>query len=213
MMRIYAIAIAAALLISCSGRSSDSKQVGGGRKVFEDRFDRSDIGPDWHDTSSGRYSIVNGRLRAKGAHNKPLWLKRKLPRDARVEFTACSMSPAVDIKVEIFGDGRAFARRASYTATSYVLILGGWNNSRSIIARMDEHGDDRVVRTSPEGEPGRTYAFSITRKGGVLTWSLGGKPFLETNDAEPLAGAGHEHFAFNDWESEVFFDDLAVYEI
>jgi len=212
-MRIYAIATAAALAISCSGGSRDPAPASGGKKVFEDHFDRAEIGSDWRDTSSGRFSIVDGRLRVKGARNKPLWLVRKLPRDARVEFTARSESPAVDIKVELFGDGRSFARKASYTATSYVVILGGWNNSRSIIARMDEHGEDRKVRTSPQGEQGRTYKFSIARKGNVLSWAVDGERFLELDDPEPLAGAGHEHFAFNNWASEVFFDDLAVYEL
>jgi hypothetical protein len=213
MMRIYAIVLAVAGAISCSSGSRESTPAAGGRKVFEDTFDRTDIGADWLDTSSGRYSIVDGRLRVQGARNKPLWLKRKLPRDCRVEFTARSESPAVDIKVEVFGDGRSFAKRASYTATSYVVILGGWNNSRSIIARMDEHGSDRKVRTSPKGETGRVYRFSIARKGGGLNWFLDGEPFLDLDDGAPLAGAGHEHFAFNNWASEVFFDDFAVYEI
>jgi hypothetical protein len=213
MMRIYAIAIAAAAAISCSSGSKDPTPAAGGRKVFEDNFDRTDIGSDWLDTSSGRYSIVDRQLRVQGARNKPLWLERKLPRNCRVEFTARSESPAVDIKVEVFGDGRSFAKQASYNATSYVVILGGWNNSRSIIARMDEHGSDRQVRTSPKGEPGRVYRFSIARKGGLLSWSLDGEPFLELNDSAPLSGTGHEHFAFNNWASEVFFDDFAVYEI
>lgn len=212
-MRIYAIAIAAAAAISCSGGRGDPAPTAGGRKVFEDTFDRHDLGPDWHDTSSGRYSIVDGKLRVQGARNRPLWLTRELPRDARVEFVARSDSPAVDIKVEVFGDGRSFARQASYTATSYVVILGGWNNSRSIIARMDEHGSDRVERTAPRGEPRRAYRFAITRKGGMLSWWLDGERFLELDDSEPLAGTGHDHFAFNNWASEVFFDDLAVYEI
>ena len=212
-MRIYAIAAAAALAISCSGGSREPAPADSGKKVFEDHFDRAAIGADWLDTSSGRFTIVDGRLRVQGARNKPLWLKRKLPRDARVEFTARSESPAVDIKVELFGDGRSFARKASYTATSYVVILGGWNNSRSIIARMDEHGDDRKVRTSPEGKQGREYKFSITRKGNLLSWLLDGEPFLEMDDPEPLSGAGHEHFAFNNWASEVFFDDFVVYEL
>lgn len=212
-MRICAIAVFVALGASCSCGSGDSKPASGGRKVFEDRFDRPDLGPDWLDTSRGRFSIANGALRAQGARNRPLWLARKLPRDARVEFTARSESPAVDIKAEVFGDGRSYAKQASYTATSYVVILGGWNNTRSIIARMDEHGEDRQVRRSPRGEQGRSYRFSIVRRGNLLSWSLDGEQFLELDDPQPLAGPGHEHFAFNNWDSEVYFDDLVVYEL
>jgi hypothetical protein len=210
-MGTIACALLAAALGACGKGAGATPPAGKGRVVFEDRFDRAEIGPEWLDTGGG-YTIVNGELRVQGAHNKPLWLKRKLPRDARVELKARSMSPAVDIKVELFGDGASKAIRASYTATSYVLILGGWSNSRSIIARMNEHGDDRKVRTEPRGEQGRSYAFSITRKGGRLEWLVDGEAFLALDDPEPLAGPGHDSFAFNDWESEVYFDDLVVYE-
>ena len=46
--------------------------------------------------------------------------------------------PAVDIKCELFADGRRHA-------SGYVVILSGWNNSKSIIARRDEHGPERNV--------------------------------------------------------------------
>ena len=212
MMRACAIAIAVAAA-ACSSDKGTDPTVGEGRLLFKDDFERESLGSSWLDTSKGRYSIVDGRLRAAGAHNHPLWLRRELPRDARVEFVASSASPAIDIKCELFGDGRSHAREASYVATSYVVILGGWNNTRSIVARMDEHGDGRVSREDPRGEPGREYRFSIARKGGKLVWKLDGEEFLTLEDDEPLAGAGHEHFAFNNWESEVYFDDLAVYGI
>jgi hypothetical protein len=34
--------------------------------------------------------------------------------------------------------------------------------------------------------------------------------FQELEDPAPLVGAGHEHFAFNDWDVPVCFDDLLV---
>lgn len=200
------------LFLGCSGRSGDKAVLSEGRAVFEDSFERDLVGDAWLDTGGG-YSIVGGELRVKGARNKPLWLKRKLPRDVRVEFTARSESSAVDIKTEIFGDGESRATKLSYTATSYVLILGGWNNSRSIIARMNEHGKDRIVRDEPTGVPGKTYRFAVTRKGDTLTWFLNGELFLKMKDSSPLVGTGHEHFAFNNWESEVFFDDFKVFEL
>ena len=184
----------------------------GGRLVFEDDFDRKEIGDAWLDTGGG-YRIVDGALRIQGAKNKPLWLKHELPRDARVEFTARSESPEVDIKAEFFGDGKSRAERVSYTATSYVVILGGWNNKRSIIARMNEHGDDRFVRESPKGIQGKTYRFAVARKGKSFKWYLNDELFLEMTDTSPLVGSGHDHFAFNNWASEVFFDDLRIFEL
>lgn len=156
---------------------------------------------------------MNGELRAQGAKNKPLWLKRKLPRNARIEFQARSESDEVDIKAEIYGDGKSKATRSSYTATSYVVILGGWRNTRSIIARMNEHGDDRAIRDDPKGQKGKEYHFSITRLDRKITWYLDGDEFLEMGDDNPLEGVGHEYLAFNNWMSEVFFDDLAIYQL
>jgi hypothetical protein len=205
------ISVAGIILSCCSGTGRGGPPEGG-KLVFEDHFDRSELGDRWLDTGGG-YRIVDGELRAKGARNKPLWLKQKLPRNAKVEFVVRSLSDAIDIKVELFGDGKSRAEKLSYKATSYVVILGGWNNSRSIIARMDEHGDDRKVRADPKGEKGRKYHFTIVRKGNKLSWYLDAKLFLEMDDSAPLEGEGHQHFAINDWESEVFFDDLKIYEL
>jgi hypothetical protein len=69
------------------------------------------------------------------------------------------------------------------------------------------------VRETPRPEPGRRYSFALERRGSLLRWFLDGRPFLDFDDPSPLAGPGHEHFAFNNWNSEVRFDDLAVYEI
>ncbi len=206
----WPVITAITLICACSGNKSSPPS--GGRLVFEDGFDREALGDAWLDTG-GRYRIVDGELRARGAKNKPLWLKQKLPRDARIEFDARSESDAVDIKVEAWGDGRSKATALSYNATSYVIILGGWNNSRSIIARMDEHGDDRKVRTDPKAEKGKKYHFSIVRKGGTLSWYLDSALFLELEDSAPLAGDGHEHFAVNNWASEVFFDNLKIFAL
>src|SRR6476659_4878725 len=74
---------------------------------WKDSFDRGSIGGDYYKTGSG-YDIVNGALSAKGAHNHPLWLRKKLPRDVRIEFDAWSNEERGDVKVEVFGDGRSF---------------------------------------------------------------------------------------------------------
>jgi hypothetical protein len=212
MTGVGALMICLAFCIGCSKQSETASLLEKGTLVFEDHFDRSEIGDNWLDTGGG-YRIADGELRAKGAKNKPLWLKKKLPDDARITFTARSESDAVDIKAEIFGDGKSKATKASYTATSYVIILGGWNNRRSIIARMNEHGDNRQVREDPKGVRGKTYQFDVIRKGDVFSWYLDSNLFLEMTDSSPLRGAGHEHFAFNNWESEVYFDDLAVFAL
>jgi hypothetical protein len=178
---------------------------------FSDSFDRAELGPEWNDTGAG-YHIAGGRLGVAGAHNHPVWLRRQLPRDAVIEVDAMSKSPAGDLKIEIYGDGVAFdPDQGSYTSTGYVLIFGGWHNSLSVICRNNEHDDGRKAeRRAPPVEPGRDYHWTVTRHGGSIDWRIDGQPFLAFTDPEPLAGPGHEHLAFDDWESDVSFDNLRI---
>ena len=75
---------------------------------------------------------------------------------------------------------------------------------------MDEHAPNRQVRSGPAVQPNRKYHWVVERRGNVLTWSVDGAPMLEFNDPEPLAGPGHEYFAFNDWNVELRFDNLVI---
>lgn len=97
--------------------------------------DFSDPGVVARDFSStgGLWRVVDGQLFSPGVKNNPLWLQARLPENVAVEFDVRSESTQGDIKVEIFGDGTDHA-------SGYIVIHGGWNNSLSIIARMDEHG-------------------------------------------------------------------------
>lgn len=188
------------------------------QQPFRDDFERAELGTEWLATNNS-WSIVEGHLRVSNARNHPLWLRRRLPRNARIEFDAWSGGPDGDIKCEAWGDGRSFAREASYTATSYVVIFGGWRNSLNAIARMDEHAPDRrVVQVDPRANsgptqpvvPGRHYHWAVERNGNTVRWSIDGQPMLENEDANPLAGPGHEYFAFNDWSVELNFDNLVI---
>jgi hypothetical protein len=177
---------------------------------WTDDFARDAVGTSYYDTG-GSYQIVEGALSTKGGHNHPLWLRRKLPRDVRIELTAWSDSADGDIKIELFGDGKSYDPNAgAYTATSYVIVFGGWHNSKSIIARQDEHGEELVERTSPRVEPGRRYRWTITRQGRAIDWQIDGEPFLRYEDKQPLEGPGHEYFGFNNWESDSWFDDVVI---
>lgn len=176
---------------------------------FRDDFERSDLGSVWS-TTGAPWAIRDGRLSVRGARNRPLWLRRTLPRDVRIEFDAASTSPEGDIKVEIFGDGVSRAEANHYVATSYVIIFGGWNNSLNVLARLDEHGADRIVGPAMRVEPGRSYHFRIERQGSVLTVAIDGKQVMRLDDPSPLEGRGHDHFAFNNWETPLTFDNLRI---
>ena len=179
--------------------------------TFTDTFERADLGPGWTDTG-GSYRISGGRLNVSKAYNHPAWLRKRLPRDAVIELDALSNSPAGDLKVEIYGDGHSFdPDKGGYVSSGYDLIFGGWRNSLSVICRNNEHDEGRKVeRRAPPVEPGRRYHWTITRRGGAIDWQIDGQPFLAWTDPSPLAGGGHESFAVNDWESDVYFDNLVI---
>lgn len=183
---------------------------------FHDNYDRKELGPRYRDTI-GRWVVYGGRLHVAKAYNHPLWLKRKLPRNVVIEFDAWSHTPDADIKVELYGDGRSFTdHRGAYRGTGYIVCLGGWKNTKSFIARQLEHPPKRrprefmVSRTDFKVKRGQKYHFRIVRKGGEIRWELDGKEFLSFMDRRPLTGSGHDHFGYNNWESEVDFDNLSI---
>jgi hypothetical protein len=181
--------------------------------TWTDQFELGyEPGPNYLATGDG-YKIPNGALSARGAHNHPLWLRKRLPRDVRVEFDCWSTEPRGDIKVEMFGDGHSFdPDGGGYTATGYEVIFGGWYNSKSIIARLDEHGKDIVERKLPKVVPNQRYHWKIERKGTKLTWWIDDMtaPFLVYDDPKPLEGEGHQYVGFNNWETDTWFDNLVV---
>jgi len=188
--------------------------------TFRDSFSRDALGEDYRPTSP-HWRVRDGQLCGRGARNHPVWLRRRLPRNARVEFTAVSRSPEGDIKVEAWGDGAKHATSSSYRdATSYLIIFGGWQNRLHVLARLDEHGADRIaVEVEPTAGspgrspviPGRAYRFRIERTDGrTLRWSVDDVEVASFADSAPLTGAEHDHFAFNDWDAEVCFDDLVI---
>jgi hypothetical protein len=181
------------------------------KEPFSDTFDRAELGATWNATSP-QYHVADGRLAVSKAYNHPAWLRQKLPRDSVIELDATSKSAVGDLKIELYGDGESFdPDKGAYTSTGYVLIFGGWGNSLSVICRIDEHDDGRKAQRSDlRVQPGRTYHWTVTRRGGTIDWKVDGQPFLTWTDPEPLAGPGHEYLAVNNWESDVSFDNLAT---
>ena len=170
------------------------------------------LGEVFYATGDG-YRVERGALSARGAHNHPLWLRKRLPRDVRIELDAWSTEARGDIKLEVFGDGRSYdADGGRYTATGYVVIFGGWFNTKSMIARLDEHGGDVVQRTEPKVIANQRYHWRIERQRNTLTWFVDdmAAPFLRYEDPRPLEGAGHEYLGVITWETDTWFDNLVI---
>ena len=181
-------------------------------EAWTDTFERDSPGGDYYKSGPG-YGVTHGALSAKGAHNHPLWLRKKLPRDVRIDFDCWSNETRGDIKIELFGDGHSYdPDGGAYTATGYEVIFGGWFNTKSIIARLDEHGQDVAARLEPKVVAERHYHWRIERRGKAVTWFVDDPqtPFLVYDDPHPLDGAGHEYLGFNNWETDTWFDNLVV---
>lgn len=209
MSRFGVLVFACATILQGALGCTPQGDPGLGQGGFHDDFERVELGDAWLNTGAS-YAVRNGMLRIKGARNKPLWLRRTLPRDVRVQFDVRSMSEDGDIKVELFGDGASKAETTSYTATSYVVIFGGWGNTLNVIARMNEHGSDRVVGPPHKVVVGKTYHMKIERRGATLTAWIDEHKLGTMTDPKPLEGPGHDHFAFNNWQAELWFDNLKV---
>jgi hypothetical protein len=178
-----------------------------------DDFERTALGNDWLATDPAAVAVRDGVLTVEHARNHPVWLRRPIPDDATIEFDAWTESPEGDIKVEAWGDGRSAYRgppQGAYDATGYVFVFGGWRNTRSVIARQEEHGPGVVARESPRVEPGRRYHWVIRRRGDEISWSIDGAPFLTLRDPAPLRGTANAFFGFSGWDSRVHFDNLRI---
>ena len=109
---------------------------------WKDTFDRDDIGGDYY-KSGGGYDLTNGSLSARGAHNHPLWLRKRLPRDIGLISTAGpTRSEATSRSSCSVTVNPSFLDGGQYKATGYELVFGGWFNSKSI---------DRQARRARQG--------------------------------------------------------------
>jgi len=186
---------------------------------YADDFARDAVGPDYNNTG-GPYRLEDQRLTFSMAHNHPLWLKRRLPHDVRVDLDVTPLGPDGDVKVELFGDGKSFEsdeavrKDLQYTDTGYVFIFGGWHNRVSTMVRLAEHAwqKDRSVprRADVRALANRTYHWTIFRRGGHLAWFMDGELFMEWDDPAPLEGDGHDRFGFTGWEASAAYAHLRI---
>ncbi len=198
----FAIAVAGVGLALAPACKPNVASEAAAAKPFTDDFNRAALG-DKYKKSGGTWSIEDGALHSSGEQNIPLWLDHPLGKNVRVEFTAWSKSPAVDTKVEIFGDG---LRHES----GYIVIFGGWNNRISTIARLDEHEKTRIEKRT-KWEKDRKYKWTIELTDGkTVVWKIDGTEVLRYVDKDPLVGPRNDRLGFTNWQSDVYYDDLKI---
>lgn len=181
----------------------------GGKLVFEDHFDRADPAPDWLVKQTGEWTIDDGWLHAhtlpdENQRNQGVWMQKPLPDKVRIVFQAKAMSAVGDTKCEVFAE-------AQRHESGYSIIFGGWNNTINTITRRGEHEPHRVLQSNPQKvETGRVYTWTIVKTDSVVRWYVDGRFMIGYADADPVRG---RFFGFNNWATDVRFDNVQVYEL
>jgi len=202
MLRLVAMPAVLLWTLACTGCPPKQNKSDTEIAPYQDSFERTDLG-DRFIKQGGTWAISDGALRTTGEKNIPLWLNVPLSRNTRVEFTTISRSSAVDTKIEIFGDG---LRHES----GYIVILGGWNNSITTIARLDEHEETRVEKRT-RWDQNRKYHWKVERTDGrTLALWIDGTKVVEYADSDPLYGARNNILGFTNWQSDISYDDLVI---
>ena len=193
------------LLVFVFSCNSETTQT----KIFEDSFERAEIGENYT-VQGGDWKIENGKLSSKTAKNRNLVLKSvDLPQNAVVELTMKSRSDAVDVKFNLWGDGKIHDHGDGYT-----FILGGWNNRISVISKLDEHEKKRSEKRNASLEKGKLYRVKVVIISNKIKWFVNGELFLEYNDETPLkVEDGYSKLSFANWKSDIEFDDLKIYAL
>jgi len=100
---------------------------------YEDDFSSPSTVAAHYFSTGGQWRTQAGELFSPGVKNNALWLKAKLPQNVVIDFDVRCASAEGDIRVEVFGNGVDHL-------SGYELIQGGWNNTLSAIARLNENG-------------------------------------------------------------------------
>ena len=195
--------------------SADSKHakrkdgLTGGTLVFSDDFNRAGLGGQWSVKLPGEWTVTNGELKPNRVEvyddrNKGVWLNVPLPEKVRVQFEARSLGAAGDTKCEVF------ATEQKHEA-GYSVIFGGWNNTINTICRLGEHEPKRVVQVPHQKvERGKRYTWTIVRTDNAVRWYIDGKFMIAYDDAKPVRGSW---FGFNNWLSDLRFDNVKVWRL
>lgn len=195
-----------ALIAPCCAAYAAAWDPGEWKLVFEDTFDRTEIGPDW--IINGKAEIVDGQLKygVEGDHNA--LLNRHFGPDVRVEFDArpAPEKPACDLSV-----GLAAGKAAVGYGCGYLVAFGGNHNT------MNQIQGGRAMQWVKEWypktriEPGKTHRVCGMKEGKTITLEVDGKVILTTTDEDPLGGPGFDMVQLVTWNGMIV-DNVRVYE-
>ena len=166
-----------------------------GELVFEDRFQRSALGPDWK-VESGNWKVENGSLVVSGTGTENrIKFARPLGKNLRIEYICSSSSPQ-DLSAMLGTDpekngldGYLFGFGASYNSYNYIAKAKPF----SILERTIQEGFNTGV------VPGKKHRITIEKREGRLRFFRDGRLELVTEDvfSDEIAGRSFGFFTYH----------------
>ncbi len=174
--------------------------------VWQDDFNRSDLGPDWREIGKqSQTRVADGRLEIYGKGRASVISARAFPPDVRFEFDGgvlpgqppCDLSPALCCN-EWWG-----------RACGYHLAFGSsWGKQNVLLSPrgrlvLDDHPAYRL-------EANKRYHMVAIKEGARVSLSADDHLLLSYDDPDPLGGPGFDRIAITTW-SGVWVDNVRVY--
>ena len=176
--------------------------------VFEDRFDREELGDGWRVTE-GKWQIIDGALRGSG------WIvsTRGFPGGDEVGFQRMEFEAVTDIKAfDVLGTGTDAApqigdmssllhvkwaadSKGSPIEKGYFFQFGGFWNTRNMIRKAKQ---PLVEKKAPALKivPGKVHKIVVENDGGLLRMTVNGETALSHEEDASILGGGHDKVGF-----------------
>ena len=172
--------------------------------VFEDRFDRDELGDGWRVTA-GKWEIVDGTLRGSGA----IVSTRGFPGGDEMGFQRMEFEAVTDVQtLDILGTGDAATHQVGDISSmlhvkwgadsegsplkqGYFFQFGGFLNTRNKVFRawklLKEERDPAVKIV-----PGKVHKIVVENDGGALRLTVDGTTVLSHKEDASILGGGHD---------------------
>jgi len=183
------------LIVSCSCAAD-------WQLVWQDEFNRSEVGDGWIMPRGTSASIEDGRLLLEGG-GATLITQRGFKADVRIEFDAEAKPgvPPCDLSATIGAN--------TVHGYGYLFAFGGQSNQKNQLLGRGVH---QVVDDPPFLiEHGKVYHMVAQKEGRHLTYTVDGVTILDAESDDPLGGPGFDRVGLVTWAG-MYVDHFKVYE-
>ncbi|MDD5643894.1 MAG: protein kinase [bacterium] len=217
--KFLSMAIAAIVIISISSGSYIISQkileMAKWTLIFEDNFNRREIGNNWEAFVGNRkidlkedlsvWKIENGELSVQSWENAFIILK-KIPvsGDLKMTFDAYTVPPH-DNNIQCFICDET-------RTTGYVFHIGGWKNQKTAITKG--YAPNILDQTSLlKVEPDRNYKIKVEKVGKNVKLFVDNRLILRIVDYTPFISMENQYAGLDTWGSHVKFDNFKLYKL